>query len=376
MNKNNIFIERNSPSDEEFLIHKIFVSNGDHVKKDTLLAEVEGAKTIFEIYSESEGYFYTKFQPGDYVNIETAFAIISKAKESFNEAVSQTSEENNSEKKLNLSKPAKKYIDDQNIDLDPFINILKEIDLITVDDIKKTLNKNQDSNRFEVNITKNNIKNWQLKVKDTDNKEPIFIVGGGYGAFQVLDLILKTEKYYLEGYFDDSNKKTKLDLLNIKKFGDTSIKNIENALKPYEVKNLTIAISNNPKLRSKFKTLNKSGINLITLIHPSAVLGTNVEIGYGSTIFANVHIGCDTSIGEMSFISSNSTIEHHNKIGESFCCGPNFSTSGVVEVGDLVRTGINVGIEPFLKIGDNAVLASGVVVTKNINDSETLKLSK
>tara|TARA_Y100000996_G_scaffold375823_1_gene326829 strand:- start:755 stop:1885 length:1131 start_codon:yes stop_codon:yes gene_type:complete len=375
MNKDNIFIERNSPSDEEFLIHKIFVSNGDHVKKDTLLAEVEGAKTVFEIYSEKEGYFYTKFQPGDYVSIETAFAIISQAKEDFNAAVPETKEGNDNKKRINLSKPAKKYIEDQNIDLKPFIDKFKEIDLITVDDIKNILIKNKGSNRFEVDISKKNIKNWQLKVKDIENKEPIFMVGGGYGSFQVLDLILKSEKYYLEGYFDDSNEKTKLDLLNIKNFGDTDIKNIENTLKSYKTKNLTIAISNNPKLRSKFKKLKKSGINLVTLIHPSAVIGTNVEIGYGTIIFANVHIGCDTSIGEMSFISSNSTIEHHNKIGESFCCGPNFSTSGVVEIGNLVRTGINVGIEPFLKIEDNAVLASGVIVTKNIKDSETLKLS-
>ena len=77
MSEERIFIERNSPSDEDFLVHKIFVSNGDFVKKDTLLAEVEGAKAVFEIYSEKEGYFFTKFQPGDYINIDTSFAVLS-----------------------------------------------------------------------------------------------------------------------------------------------------------------------------------------------------------------------------------------------------------------------------------------------------------
>ena len=52
MSKNEIFIERNSPSDDEFFIHKIYINNGEFVKKDILLAEVEGAKAIFEIYSD------------------------------------------------------------------------------------------------------------------------------------------------------------------------------------------------------------------------------------------------------------------------------------------------------------------------------------
>mgnify|MGYP006261405919 FL=1 len=78
----------------------------------------------------------------------------------------------------------------------------------------------------------------------------------------------------------------------------------------------------------------------------------------------------------MSFISSNSTIEHHNLIGKGFCCGPGFSTSGIVQIGDFVRTGINVGVEPFLKIGNEVVIASGAIITKNIEDKTIVKLNK
>ena len=80
MNDQNIYIERNSPSDEEFFLHQIYVSNGEYVKKDTLLAEVEGAKAVFELYSDDEGYFYTKFKNGDYIDIDTPLGIISKEK--------------------------------------------------------------------------------------------------------------------------------------------------------------------------------------------------------------------------------------------------------------------------------------------------------
>lgn len=373
MTNSNIFIERNSPSDEEFFLHQIFVSNGEFVKKDTLLAEVEGAKAVFEIYSEEEGYFYTKFKNGDYIDIETPLGIISKEKKEINslDAENENSLDLNS---LNISKPASKYVKDNNINLESYMDTLSKLELITVEDVKKILNNSKKTERFEIEIKDENINNW-AKLNIKDDREPLFLIGGGYGSYQVLELILDSGKYFLEGYFDD-NDDNKLDLLGIKKFGSADEDSIIKALKDYKVKNITIAISNNPLIRSKFENLGNNNINLVTLVHSSAIIGNNVKIGEGSTVFGGVHIGPDTEIGKMAFISSNSTIEHHNKIGKAFCCGPNFSSSGIVEIGDFVRTGINVGVEPFVKIGEGVVLASGVIVTKNIEDNEIVKFNK
>ena len=373
MTENKIFIERNSPSDEEFFIHQIYVSNGEFVKKDTLLAEVEGAKAVFEIYSDEEGYFYTDFKNGDYVDISDAFALISD-KEISKDKQTTEAEELLDYKLLNLSKPAIKFVQDNKIDLESNMNDLSKLELITVDDLKKLINSSPKKERFEIKIKKENLKSWK-ELNSKEGKEPISVIGGGYGAYQVLELIIDSGEYYLEGYFDHS-KNTKLDLLGIERLGNTDKEIIIKALEKYKVKNLIVAISNNPKLRSKFENLGKKDINLVTLIHSSAIIGNNVQIGEGSIVFGGVHIGPDSEIGKMSFISSNSTIEHHNLIGKAFCCGPNFSSSGIVEIGDFVRTGINVGVEPFLKIGKDVVLASGVIVTKNIEDNEIVKFNK
>ena len=373
MSKKNIFIERNSPSDEEFFIHKIFVENGVFIKKDTLIAEVEGAKAIFEIFSDQEGYFYTNYKPGDYIDIDSSFALISDVE-------IKDVEENNSidgqsaELSINLSKPAEKYVVDNNIDIQSLTNFLSDIDLITIEDIKQVSKKNNKSERFEIEIKKENLESWE-QLNKKEGKKPLFLIGGGYGAYQILDIIVTSSDFYLEGYFDDSED-TKLELLGIKRFGDANEETILKLLEGYEEKNVSIAVSNNTQIRKKFESLQEHGINLPKLIHPSAVIGTNVKIGDGTTIFGGVHIGADTEIGELSFISSNSTIEHHNLIGKAFCCGPGFSTSGIVQIGDFVRAGINVGVEPFLKIGNEAILASGVIITKNIEDKTIVKLNK
>lgn len=372
MTENNFYIERNSPSDEEFFIHRIFVSNGDFVKKETLLAEVEGAKAVFEIYSDREGFFYTQYKNGEYVEIDSAFAIISKSEK--NNVLETTEEIANEKNTINFSKPAKQYIIDNNLNIENELNSLSKLELVTVNDIKKIIQKSQESKRFEIEIKKENLDNWKI-LNSKKNREPLYIVGGGYGAYQVLDLIVDSEKYYLAGYFDD-NINTKLDFLGINRLGSADEKSIINVLNEFEFKNVLISISNNPKFRSKFENLDKLGINLVTLVHSTVIIGSNTKIGKGSLIFAGVHIGPDTEIGSMSFISSNSTIEHHNNIGKAFCCGPNFSSSGIVEIGDLVRTGINVGIEPFIKIGSGVVLASGVIVSKNVESNEVVKYNK
>ena len=67
---------------------------------------------------------------------------------------------------------------------------------------------------MKLKLKKENINSWK-DLNSKEGKEPIFIIGGGYGAYQVLELIIDSGKYYLEGYFDDS-KDTKLNLLVLK----------------------------------------------------------------------------------------------------------------------------------------------------------------
>jgi maltose O-acetyltransferase len=46
--------------------------------------------------------------------------------------------------------------------------------------------------------------------------------------------------------------------------------------------------------------------------------------------------------------------------------------SGSVTVGSRVRFGTNIGVEPYLTIGDGAVIASGSVVTRNVPENATV----
>ena len=39
---------------------------------------MEGAKAVFEIYSDFEGYFFTKFEVNDYIDLDETFFTLQK----------------------------------------------------------------------------------------------------------------------------------------------------------------------------------------------------------------------------------------------------------------------------------------------------------
>ena len=57
MTENKIFIERNSPSDEEFFIHQIYVSNGNLLKKTHYLLKLREQKQFLKFIPMRRGIF-------------------------------------------------------------------------------------------------------------------------------------------------------------------------------------------------------------------------------------------------------------------------------------------------------------------------------
>ena len=57
-------------------------------------------------------------------------------------------------------------------------------------------------------------------------------------------------------------------------------------------------------------------LNIITLIHPSAVISSNVTIEEGTVIMAGVVVNADTKIGKCCIINTSCVIEHDNVIGD------------------------------------------------------------
>lgn len=102
----------------------------------------------------------------------------------------------------------------------------------------------------------------------------------------------------------------------------------------------------------------------------------NMEIGDNSSIssYTTIYATFGVKIGRNCLISSNCGISSYNHIQNStnrYADRANDKDySKPVEIGDNVWIGMNAAILPGVSIGNNSIIGSGSVVTKNIPENE------
>ncbi len=111
-------------------------------------------------------------------------------------------------------------------------------------------------------------------------------------------------------------------------------------------------------------------LNWITLIHPSAQIGIDVQIGIGTVVMANAVINSGTSIGKHSIINSAAVIEHDNILGDYVHISPNAALAGTVHVGDDTHIGIGATVKNNINICSKCTIGAGAVIVKNITESD------
>lgn len=132
----------------------------------------------------------------------------------------------------------------------------------------------------------------------------------------------------------------------------------------------TIAESN---VRERIQMqLMEKGVKFETLIAVSAVVLNNVQIGCGCIISGGVTLSVDTKLGNGVFINGNVTIGHDSHIGSFSTVLTGTGISGNCQIGGRVKIGGHAYILPNKKIGDDAVVAAGSVVFRNVKAGTTV----
>lgn len=192
----------------------------------------------------------------------------------------------------------------------------------------------------------------------------IYIIGAGGHAKVVADIILKRKELLndninLVGFLDENSKESIFEFPIVGKI------EMINELKKNKNNYFIIAIGNN-QIREKLSNI--YDCQYITLIHPSAIIGSNVTIEEGTVVMPGVVINSYTKIGKHCIINSSSTIEHDNEIRDYVHISPNVSFGGNVKVGKNTWIGIGSIVIQRIKIGEYSIVGAGSVVVKNISD--------
>jgi len=130
-----------------------------------------------------------------------------------------------------------------------------------------------------------------------------------------------------------------------------------------------VAFGNN-KLRKKTITdLQQANANLVSIIHPSAVISQYANIEVGTVIFANAVVNVNSRIGKGCIINTGATVDHDCQLLPYVHISPGVNIAGGVTVESLSWLGIGSTIIECLTLAENTQVGAGAVVTQSTQEN-------
>ena len=116
----------------------------------------------------------------------------------------------------------------------------------------------------------------------------------------------------------------------------------------------------------------RAGLIPATLVHPSAIIGEDVELGLGSVVCAGSILTTNIRLGTGVAVDRSVNVGHDCVIGDFATLAPGSLISGSVFLGDEVYMGTNSCTIQGVNIGRATTVGAGAVVTRDIGEGLTV----
>ena len=133
-----------------------------------------------------------------------------------------------------------------------------------------------------------------------------------------------------------------------------------------------VACGSNELRRRASEMLLSQGATLQSVCHPAAIISPSASIGPGSALLAGAIIGPRVTLGRGVIVNHAASVDHDCAIGDygNICPGARFGGSVQAEPGVFV--GLNASVLQGLRLGKNAIVGAGAVVTRDVAPRNTV----
>ena len=123
---------------------------------------------------------------------------------------------------------------------------------------------------------------------------------------------------------------------------------------------VVVAIGNNGVRGKLHARVREAGLDLVTVIHPAALVSLRAELGEGCTVMAGAIVGTESVLGEGVIVNCGATVDHHCRV-ESFghlgvnACMAGGSVLGAqawMQAGSALGYGVRVARDAVLEPGE------------------------
>ena len=191
------------------------------------------------------------------------------------------------------------------------------------------------------------------------SKKLVIIGASGHG--KVIADIAKLNDYKEIIFLDDNP--------SIKVCANYPVKGKVSDMCEYQDYDFVVAIGN-AHIRERIQSkLEEYKFNVVTLIHPHSVIGSDVSIGVGTVIMAGAVINAETTIGKGCIINTCSSVDHECDLQDYVHVSVGAHVAGKVNIGEKTWIGAGATVINNITITDNCMIGAGAVVVRDIYEA-------
>jgi sugar O-acyltransferase (sialic acid O-acetyltransferase NeuD family) len=199
-------------------------------------------------------------------------------------------------------------------------------------------------------------------------KKNILRLGARGHARAVADVIKAENRYQIAGLIDSFQEPGTI-CFGCKVMGGE--KDVPTICDKLSIRHIFIAIGDNFQRQAMARRLFEAmpDVSFISTIHPSAVVGSDVEIGEGTVIMPKVVVVSGSRIAEGCLLNTAASLDHDSVMEAWSSLAPGVITGGHVHIGAGSAIGLGASIRDRITIGRDTVIGIGSVVTENMPEN-------
>ena len=135
---------------------------------------------------------------------------------------------------------------------------------------------------------------------------------------------------------------------------------------------VAVAIADNRRRQDLFDEIKSAGREVLTVVHPTAVIMPSSRLGPGCIVAPNAVVATQAVVGNGVMINYGALVGHDVSVGDFCFIAPGAQLLNNVRIGKQAVIGANAVLMPGVMIGDGAKIAANVTVHNDIPASTTV----
>lgn len=193
---------------------------------------------------------------------------------------------------------------------------------------------------------------------------PVIVIGGGGHAGVVIDL-LRLREHEVVGVVDPALVGSTDHCHGVELLGDDSVV-ISHDSQAVALANGVGSTASTDGRAAVFQKFSNKGYAFLTLVHPSAVVASNVKLGEGCQVMAGAVLQCGVTLAGNVLVNTRAAIDHDCRIGANVHVAPGATLSGNVVVEDDVHIGTGAVVVQSVTIGRGSHIGAGAVAAQDL----------